>query len=255
MQRRSAVSAVSDRSTVSHRGYRRHHLARLLLVQVEDARQHSRLARVELTAARAARYQELQVLGGGGLVEIGPRVHPDHPQQRVRGGVQQPDHRVEGDSEPVQSACHPARRGLRVDDRVDLRHLLADGDVQRRRDEVGEDQGDHHRHAVADRVAERILQQAGDRRLAQEADAQRGHRDAELAGRQVLVDAIDLAQHQGGTAHAVVAHLLEPALAGAHEGELRGHEESRSGPPGPRPPAGEETVSSQGRPQPAATSR
>ena len=43
---------------------RRHHLARLLLVQVEDAVEHLRLARVELPAGCAARDQHAQLLGG-----------------------------------------------------------------------------------------------------------------------------------------------------------------------------------------------
>ena len=51
----------------------------------------------------------------------------------------------------------------------------------------------------------------------------------ELAGRQVLVDLVDLLQREGGAAHAVVAHLLEPRLPRAHEAELRGHEEAVRG--------------------------
>ena len=78
-------------------------------------------------------------------------------------------------------------------------------------------------------LAERLLEQRGDRRLAEEADAERGHRDAELAGGQVLVDLVDLLERERGAAHAVVAHLLEPRLTRAHEAELRRHEEAVGG--------------------------
>ena len=64
--------------------------------------------------------------------------------------------------------------------------LLADGDVQHRRDRVGERHGDDDRHAVGEDVAEERLEQGGDGRLAEEADNQRGERDAELARAQVI---------------------------------------------------------------------
>ena len=53
---------------------RRHHLARLLLVQVEDAGEHPRLARVELAAELRLGDQQLEVLGRAALVQLGGRV-------------------------------------------------------------------------------------------------------------------------------------------------------------------------------------
>ncbi len=82
---------------------------------------------------------------------------------------------------------------------------------------------------MAHRVAEHGLQLFRDRGLAQEADAERGHRDAQLAGGQVLVDLVHLLERERGPAHALVPHLLEPWLAGAHEPELGGHEEAVGG--------------------------
>jgi hypothetical protein len=116
-----------------------------------------------------------------------------------------------------------------VHDRVDLRHLLAECDVERRGDQVGERERDRERRAVRDRRAERVLEQRRDRRLAQEADSQRGHGDAELAGGEVLVDVLDLLEDERGAPAALVAQLLEPPLRRADEGELRRDEESVQG--------------------------
>ena len=44
--------------------------------------------------------------------------------------------------------------------------------------------------------------------------------------RQVLVDPVDLLEHERGAAAAVVAKLLDASLRRAHQRELRGHEES-----------------------------
>ena len=137
-QRRSAASAVALMSIVTTAGYRRHHLPRLLLVQVEDAREHPRLARVELAAAAALGDQQLEVVGGRGLVELRLGVHADRPQHRVGHGVERPDERLEGHPEQLERARRAAHRGLGVGDREDLRHLLADRDVQRGGDEVGD---------------------------------------------------------------------------------------------------------------------
>jgi hypothetical protein len=67
--------------------------------------------------------------------------------------------------------------------------------VQRGGDREGDGEGDGDRHPVAEHLAERILEQRRERGLAEEADADRGHRDAQLAGRQVAVDRVELADH------------------------------------------------------------
>ena len=89
------------------------------------------------------------------------------------------------------------------------------------------------RHAVA----EQVLEQARDRRLAEEADAERGHRDAELAGRQVLVDAVDLREHERGAAAALVAHLLDARPRVRGRARTRRRRRSRSRPPATRTPS------------------
>ena len=118
---------------------------------------------------------------------------------RVGRRVQRPDQRLEGHPERLEQARGAAGRALGVGDRVDLRHLLADRDVQRGGDEVGDAERDRQGRRRAGSVSPSgVLEQAGDGRLAHEADAQRGHRDAELAGRQVLVDALELQRRRAG---------------------------------------------------------
>ena len=130
------------------RRYRGHHLARLLLVQVEDAGEHAGLARVERAAVRALRDQQLQLLGVLRLVELGARVGAQQAEDPVR-------HRVQGAPRPAASRRRrtggrprSARDRLGVHDRVDLRHLLAERDVERRGDEVRDAERDRERHPV-----------------------------------------------------------------------------------------------------------
>ena len=68
--------------------------------------------------------------------------------------------------------------------------------------------------------------QRGDRGLAQEADADRGHRDAELAGGQDLVELLELLEHLVDSGLAVLGERLEAPAARAHERELGGNEEA-----------------------------
>ena len=65
-QRRLDVFGQVDRDD---RRDRRHHLARLLLVQVEDAAEHAGLARVELAARARLADQDAQLLGRRALLD------------------------------------------------------------------------------------------------------------------------------------------------------------------------------------------
>ena len=134
------------------------------------------------------------------------------------------DERPHDRVEEVQRPRDGLRDPLGVDDRVDLGHLLADGDVPRRDEDVGDGdrdrRGDRVRHA-----AERRLDEVGDRGLAEEADAQRRERDAELAGRQVLGEVVEHVDDALGAPVAGGGQLLELGSARADERELRGHEE------------------------------
>ncbi len=93
------------------------------------------------------------------------------------------------------------------------------------RDREGEDQRDRRRGAVLERALEQRLEQRGDRGLAEEADADRGHRDPELAGGQVLVDASRAARAPRRRRGRPPRRALDPAAAGADERELGRDEE------------------------------
>ena len=65
-----------------------------------------------------------------------------------------------------------------------------------------------------------------DRRFAQEPDADRRERDPELAGGQGLIDLVELFERLLGAGLALLREVLDPALAGADQGELGRDEES-----------------------------
>ena len=93
------------------------------------------------------------------------------------------------------------------------------------------DEGEGDRHRDADRgavgeAAEDRLEQLGQRGLAEEADADRGHRDPDLAGRERLVDLVELLDDRLGAALAFLGELLDLAAAAAHERELGRDEEA-----------------------------
>ena len=75
-------------------------------------------------------------------------------------------------------------------------------------------------------AAEDRLEQLRQRGLAEEADADRGHRDPDLAGGERLVDLVELLDHGLGAAFAFLGELLDLAAAAAHEGELGRDEEA-----------------------------
>ena len=156
--------------------------------------------------------------------------------------VQRPDQRAERDAEPLQRPGDAQRRALGMDDRVDLRHLLAEGDVEAV--VRGRRWSRDRQRATPCRSSRRTRPRAArDRGLAQEADAQRGHRDPELAGRQVLVDPVDLLRASAAPRTPSSLHLLEPWLAGAHEARTRRPRRSRWRPPAQPLPPGTKALS------------
>ena len=66
------------------------------------------------------------------------------------------------------------------------------------------------RDAVRQLIAEDGLEDVGDRRLAEEADAQRGEGDAELAGGEVARELVELADHELRAAPPLLGLLLHP---------------------------------------------
>jgi hypothetical protein len=192
---------------------------------VEDARQHHRLAGVERAAADAARDQELEVLGGRRVVAEPLGAHAERPQDQLRQRAQDAAERAEQDGEELERPGEPARNALGVPDRVDLRHELAERDVQDGEHRVADQHRDRRRRRVAEHVPERLLQQVRDRRLAHGADADRRERDPDLARRDVLVDPLDLLLGERRALRAVLRERLDAVDARADERVLRGHEE------------------------------
>ena len=82
---------------------------------------------------------------------------------------------------------------------------------------------------MGERPLEQRLEQVDDRRLAEEPDPDRGHRDPDLAGGERLVDRLDLLEHLLGPGLALGGERLDPAPAGAHERELGRDEEPVQG--------------------------
>ncbi len=212
MQRRSAVSTSLGQVDRDDRRDRRHHLARLLLVQVKDAAEHAGLAGVELAARACLADQDAQLLGRRAL--FGGRLRID-PRSRKIALATMFNSEMKGFIPMLKAFSgrrDPDRDPVRVDDRVDLGDLLADDHVGGRDDDVGDRHRDAHLHAVGEAPEDRF-EDRRDRRLAQEADAQRGQRDAELAGREVLVEVVMQLQRAARAGMAVLGHLLQRGAA------------------------------------------
>jgi hypothetical protein len=193
-------------------------------VQVKDAREHPRLAGIEVGEVPGAVDDHLQVIGRVALLEV-VGVDAEEADDRVGDPGQGQGEGCAEDAKPLQGTRHPSRRGLGPADRQHLRHLLTYGDVQAGGQCEGKRQRERHRDSVR-KAAEHRLQQTRQRRLAQEADPDRGHRDPDLAGRKRLVDVIELLEHELSARRILLGELLEPAAARAHQRELRGDEEA-----------------------------
>ena len=111
---RSADSTVSSTFDGHHCRDRRHHLAGLLLVQVEDAAEHLCLALVEV-GRRAPR--AIICLSSSALSDLQVPLHLDAQDARdheVGRTVQDPDHRAENDPKPLERDRRPLEHPLRV---------------------------------------------------------------------------------------------------------------------------------------------
>jgi len=114
---------------------------------------------------------------------------------------------------------------LGVLDRVELRNDLADDALAAGDQQIGDRHRDGHGRRMADGVSERSLEQVRDRRFAERADGDRGHRDPNLAGRDVVADLLELLEGEARAARALLGKRLQPSPPRAHERVLRDHEE------------------------------
>ena len=89
---------------------RRHHLAGLLLVQVEDAGEHRRLVRFEHAALLDSRIRRLSSSGEPPRAIRRVGIDAEHTEHRVGGGAEHDDERVEEDAEPLQRRATTAAR-------------------------------------------------------------------------------------------------------------------------------------------------
>src|SRR4051812_10040556 len=133
--------------------------------------------------------------------------------------------RAEQDGEELERPGEAARDALGVADRVQLRDQLAERDVENGQDRVAEHHRDRDRGGMPEHVAERLLEHLREGGLADGADADRGERDADLADRDVLVDAVDLAAGEARALHALLLERLDAVAARADERVLGRHEE------------------------------
>ena len=223
-QRLSAASTVSDKVDGDHGRDRGHDLARLLLVEVKDAREHAGFADVDLAARGGLGDQALELVRRPAL-GLGVGVGTEHSQDRFGRRVQHEDERAEQNAEELHRPGDPPGQALRVLDRVELGDDLAD-DAQGDRDQQV---GDHHRHrnrgGVPDRAPQDRLEHVRDRGLAERADADRGHRDPDLTGRDVIADVVYLSERQASTTRPLLGQRLQPRPARTDQRILRDHEE------------------------------
>ena len=177
---------------------RDHHLVHLLVGEVEDLVEHLALPVLDLAGLARDVQQHLQLGLGVHLVLRARRLKADPAQHGGRHVLEKPDERREEHEEAPHGRRDGQRGPLRVAERDALRHELADHDVQRR----DHDEGDHDRQ---DRREHRV-EQLGQNRLAEGADAEARERDAELHRGDEAWRARDDLEH---VARAPVALLLE----------------------------------------------
>ena len=116
---------------------------------MKDARQHARLADVQLPAGLRLGDQPLELLRRSSFGR-GVRVRAEHAQDRVRRGIQHHDERVKEDPEELQRSRDPPCKGLGMLDRVELRHDLADDALRGGDQQVGDHHRDRHGEAMSD---------------------------------------------------------------------------------------------------------
>ena len=149
-------------------------------------------------------------------------------QNQGRAGAQGPGQRRGHQIKDAEGHRRPERDWLGQPDSQRLGHQLAKHGVQ----EGDDGQADRGRHRVNGRGVpappphEQGNQQLGHGGLTEPTQRQRRDGDAELAGRQVVVDPLAHTAEQARPASALVRQLLQAGGADLHHGEFGGHEET-----------------------------
>ena len=211
-----------------HLGARGHHLLRGLLAELEDALEQPGVLLQHAAAFGALLDEHPDLLGRVQPLVLAGGRDAHAPEEPVGGAVEERDRPRHDPGEAHQRRGHPAAHRLGIEQRQRLRHQLAEDDVQHGDD----DERDRRRYAVRGERGERVrqpvegaLDQAGERRLADPAEAQRGERDPELRGGDVAVERLYGASCQPSFAIPRAGELVEPRAPRADQGELGRHEE------------------------------
>ena len=197
-QRCSASSTDLGGVDGDHRRDRRHHLARLLLVQVEDARRASPPRRGRASRRSRLADDRLHVLGGVLLLELARARRRTAARSRSRSSSRPTVNGALRTRNALSGRARAAAVASGAGDREHLRHLLADRDVDRGHERERDRHGDRRRRRRA--RARRRPAPAG----AASAGSPRKPIPIEaivmpdLARGQVLVDAVDLGEGQLG---------------------------------------------------------
>ena len=206
-----------------HLGAVDHHVGHFEVAEAEDILDVFGLAHLHLAVLGRFLDQPLDLDVGEDFL-LRAFLDAQHPQDRARGGVEQPVQRIEQQKRDVERIRDPLRHRHRLPDRQRLRHLLADHDMQR-----GEHQeADQERREVQCRFRhserdQNRVQQRRNRRLADPAEAERGHGDAELATGEI---GLDVAQHllqQAGAEAVFLRHRVDAEAPALDQREFRGN--------------------------------
>ncbi len=130
----------------------------------------------------------------------------------------------------MQRVGNPERDGFRLPDREGLGYLLPDHDVKRGKDqEAGQERYPVNGGCRQFQQFQQRPYQSRHERLADPAQAERGHRDAELAGRQVGFEVAHDSERAARRAAAGIGFLLDPDEPGLDQRKFRRHEEAVDG--------------------------
>ena len=210
-------------------GSRNHHLACGEIGKAEHPVQHLFFLLLEHAGFLAGRDQHLQFFFRMDHRAPVAAVKAERLDQALRHAVYDPDERPQRAHEQFQRFHHPQRRGFRALERDPFGCQLAKHDF-----DSGDDrERNRHRDAVGRRSGQmggekrqRRLEDRRERRLRDPAEAEAGHGDAELCGRDVPIRLADGAPDRAGAAMSLRDQLIDPRLAHRDDGELRGDEKA-----------------------------